>query len=214
MNGEVSCVYPWMYFSVSKMLCCLDRGGGLFSCCAFSLFVVCLVYLLVSLLGFFLNLLQHLILHVHLWAPFESPGGLHLFSYTCELKYEELLCFRLVMINPNKVYIKRIVSIIASILKIIFRLFIFNPPFFTTVCQIFVMPELNTSFCINLHCSFIGQISKLLAFLSRGQNYRFVDADWNWSFFSCLLSLHPSILPHFFLILFRYFFLIWFIVWF
>lgn len=58
MNGKFSSIYASMYFSVSKMLHCLDRGGGLFIC-AFSLFIVCLVYLLVGLFvrvfwGFFL----------------------------------------------------------------------------------------------------------------------------------------------------------------
>lgn len=43
MDAKVSCIYPWMYFSVSKMFHCLDTSGGFFSGRAFSLFVCWLV---------------------------------------------------------------------------------------------------------------------------------------------------------------------------
>lgn len=138
---------------------------------------------------------------MYLWPPFESPRDLLLLFYTCELKYQELLCFWLVMIHANKTYIKRILSIIASFFLIIFRLFFFK----STLLYLYLSHSYDTRakykffyvsslqfyrMNFSIPC-FFKHRSKQQLFLCWGT---LVQIEINISFFSFLLSFHsPSL---------------------
>lgn len=181
MNGKVSCIYPWMYFSVSKMLYCLERGGGLFSCCRFSLFVCWSVCYGIFYLFIMFNSSCAFI--TPFWEPWRSSVILLcLWAQITGVTVFLITVFLILCNDASKQNLYKKGSFNNCLLfKNNFQPFFKkNPPFFTTVCQISVMPELNTNFCIYLHYSFIGWISEFFAFLSTGQNcsYFFVELPW------------------------------------